>query len=222
MVNAYDVPASELIDAVAKELKKDEKIKPPEWIIYAKSGAHKERPTQGSEFWYLRGASLLRKIYVKGSLGTQRLRTEYGGKRNRGAKPSEHRKAGGAIIRTLLQQLETAGYVKKGKKGREITPAGQKFLDNTAFTLYKKPKTHEEKVVAVKEKAMEMAEKLPEEKNEKLKIVEPGHRSAGTPKEGQESKPKAKSQEPTATSQEPKAEKKEEKPKAKPKKSKKK
>lgn len=202
MVNAYDVPASELIDAVAKELKKNEKVKPPEWIIYAKSGAHKERPTQGSEFWYLRGASMLRKIYVKGSLGTQRLRTEYGGKRNRGAKPSEHRKAGGAIIRNLLKQLEETGYVKKGKKGREITPAGQKFLDNIAFALYKKPKTHEEKVVAVKEKAREMAEKLPEEKSEKLKIVEPGHRIAGASKE-----------KPAIKSKESKPEKKEAKPK---------
>ena len=218
MVNAYDVPASELIDAVAKELKKNEKIKPPEWIIYAKSGAHKERPTQGSEFWYIRGASMLRKIYVKGSLGTQRLRTEYGGKKNRGAKPEEHRKAGGAIIRKLLQQLEATGYIKKGKKGREITPAGQKFLDNTAFTLYKKPKTHEEKVVAVKEKAMEMAEKLPEEKKGKLKVVEPGHRGAGAPKE----KPAVKSEEPRAEKKKEPEKNPEKKEETKPKKSKKK
>jgi len=222
MVNAYDVPASELIDAVAKELKNNEKIKPPEWIIYAKSGTHKERPTQGSEFWYLRGASMLRKIYMKGSLGTQRLRAEYGGKKNRGAKPEEHRKAGGAIIRKLLQQLDTAGYVKKGKKGREITPAGQKFLDNTAFTLYKKPKTQEEKVVAVKEKAMEMAEKLPEEKKGKLKIAEKkveGGKVEGSKKEEKPAKkeePKtegAKAGKPESTKQEPKAEKKEAKPK---------
>jgi len=172
MVNAYDVPASELIDAVAKELKNNDKMKPPEWMVFAKSGAHVERPPQLDGFWHHRGASILRKIYVRGTLGTQRLRTEYGGKKNRGSKPGKHTKAGGSIIRKLLQQLEAAGYIKKGKTGRIITPAGQKLLDNTAYALYKKPKTNEEKVEAVKEKAKEMAEKLPEEKKEKLKVRE--------------------------------------------------
>ena len=135
MVNAYDLPASDLIDAVAKELKKNEKITPPNWMAFAKSGAHVERPPQDEDFWYIRGASMLRKIYVTGNLGTQRLRTEFGGKRNRGAKPGQHRKAGGSIIRKLLQQLEAAGYIRKMKTGRVIAPAGQKLLDNTAYTL---------------------------------------------------------------------------------------
>ena len=151
-------------------------------MVFAKSGAHVERPPENDSFWYLRGASILRKIYVRGTLGTQRLRAEYGGKRNRGAKPGEHRKAGGSIIRKLLQQLEAVGYIKKVKVGRVITPAGQKFLDNTAYALYKKPKTQEEKIDVVKEKAKEMAEKLPGEKKEKPKLRAPERRGTGAPK----------------------------------------
>ena len=198
MVNAYDVPASDLIDAVAKELKNNEKIQPPEWMAFAKSGAHVQRPPQDEDFWYIRGASMLRKIYVKGNLGTERLRTEFGGKRNRGAKPGQHRKAGGSIIRKLLQQFEAAGLIKKMKTGRVIAPAGQKLLDNTAYTLSKKPKTKEEAVEQVKEKAKDMAEKLPEQKSEKLKIKP----------EKKEDKPKKEEPKP-----EQKPEKKEEKPK---------
>jgi hypothetical protein len=141
---------------------------------------------------------MLRKIYVKGNLGTERLRTEFGGKRNRGAKPGQHRKAGGSIIRKLLQQFEAAGLIKKMKTGRVIAPAGQKLLDNTAYTLSKKPKTKEEAVEQVKEKAKDMAEKLPEQKSEKLKIKP----------EKKEDKPKKEEPKP-----EQKPEKKEEKPK---------
>lgn len=171
MVNAFDVPASDLIHAVAKELKNSGKLKQPEWAVFAKTGAHKERPPEQEDFWYLRGASVLVKIYKKGSLGTQRLRTEYGGKKNRGSKPNEYRKAGGSIIRKLMQQLEAAGYLQKAKLGRVVSPAGQKLLDNIAFAVYKKPKTREEAVEQVKEKAKEMAGKLPEQAETKLKIV---------------------------------------------------
>jgi small subunit ribosomal protein S19e len=190
MVNAYDVPASDLIDAVAKELKKNDAMKPPEWMVYAKSGAHAERPPQDDDFWYIRGASILRKIYVRGTLGTERLRTEYGGKKNRGSKPEQHRKSSGSVIRKLLQQLEAAGYLKKEKVGRVISPTGQKLLDNTAYAVFKKPKTKEEAVVAVKEKAKEIAEKLPEEKQDKPKIKE--EKPKKEKKEEKEAKPEKK------------------------------
>jgi len=39
------------------------------------------------------------------------------------------------IRRLLRVALEKLGYVKKGKKGREITPAGKSFLDKIANGL---------------------------------------------------------------------------------------
>ena len=55
-----------------------------------------------------------------------------------GHKPAHHRPAGGKFIRLMLQQLEKEGLVKKvetPKKGRVITPKGQKFLDSLSRDL---------------------------------------------------------------------------------------
>ena len=61
------------------------------------------------------------------------MRTRYGSKKNRGQKPEKFVRAGGKIIRTILQQLEKAELVKKAeiknKKGRTLTPKGKSFLD---------------------------------------------------------------------------------------------
>ncbi|MCD6557656.1 MAG: 30S ribosomal protein S19e [Candidatus Aenigmarchaeota archaeon] len=133
MVTVVDVDPQKLIEKAAEELKK--KIQMPEWALYVKTGSHKERPPENEDWWYLRAASLLRKVYLDGPVGISKLRTFYGGRKNLGHQPSHFRKAGGKIIRTILQDLENIGFVsiqKKGKKGRIITPKGQKFLDNLA------------------------------------------------------------------------------------------
>jgi len=130
-----DVPTQKLIQKLSEELKKNENIKPPEWSKYTKTGACSERPPLQDDWWFLRSAAVLRKIYLNGPVGTQRLRTAFGGRRRRGHKQPHHRKAGGKIIRLILQQLENAGYVKKTekpKKGRIITSKGQKILSKAA------------------------------------------------------------------------------------------
>jgi len=47
-------------------------------------------------------------------------------------------KGSGSVVREALQQLEKAGYVKKIKKGRQMTPAGQAFLDDMAHKIRSK------------------------------------------------------------------------------------
>ena len=84
-------------------------------------------------WWQLRAASILRKLYLDGHIGVERLRTFYGKKKDYGHRPALFKKAGGKIIRTILQQLEEKGWVRKeDKKGRTLTPEGRKFLDNFA------------------------------------------------------------------------------------------
>ena len=102
-------------------------------MIFAKTGQHKERPTIEQDFWFKRAASILRQIYIKGTVGVQRLRTRYGGRKDRGMKPPEFRKAGGKIIRVILQQAESAGLLEKvkGKKsGRKLTDKGKNLLES--------------------------------------------------------------------------------------------
>jgi small subunit ribosomal protein S19e len=133
-----DTSPQKLILKLSEELKKNDSIKPPDWSKYVKTGVSEERPPTQEDWWFLRSAALLRKIYINGPVGVLKLRTAFGGRRRRGHKPAHHRKAGGKIIRLMLQQLESAGLVKKvekPKKGRIITPKGQKLLSKTASGL---------------------------------------------------------------------------------------
>ena len=128
------LPPQKLVEKMSEKLKKNENIKPPDWSRFVKTGVSTEKPPIQEDWWFLRSAAVLRKIYISGPIGTERLRTVFGGRRDRGHKPSKQYKAGGKIIRTMLQQLEKAGYVKKveaPKKGRMITPKGQRLLERT-------------------------------------------------------------------------------------------
>ncbi len=117
---------------LAEALKKVPEFEKPEWIDFVKSGTHKQRPNTNDDFWHTRAASILRQIYIKGIVGVSRLRTRYGGRKNRGSQPSEFRKSGGKMIRKILQQSELAGFLEKaaGKKaGRQLTSEGKNFLE---------------------------------------------------------------------------------------------
>jgi len=135
MTTVYDVPANELIEYVAKKLEEMEEFKPPEWAAFVKTGVHKERSPQQPNWWYIRVAAILRKVYTDGPVGIERLRSVYGGRKRRGSKPPKFRKGSGAIIRKALQQLEKAGFVEKKDKGRVVTSKGRAFLDKSASEL---------------------------------------------------------------------------------------
>lgn len=139
MAKVYDVPADILIKRLT-EILKNEDIKPPEWIVYVKTGSHRERPPQNHDWWYPRCASLLRKIYLYGPIGVNELCKEYGGARRsvHGYGSSSHKDAGGAIIRTAIHGLEKLDYIEKvEKKGRVATKQGMKKLDRLATEILK-------------------------------------------------------------------------------------
>ncbi|HID72109.1 MAG TPA: 30S ribosomal protein S19e [Thermoplasmata archaeon] len=137
MVTVYDVPPDRLIKKLGEHLKKEKKLTVPEWALYVKTGIHREKPPVNDDWWFVRGAAVLRKIYIKGPIGSERLRAEFGGVRDRGSKPYRAVKGSGKIIRTLLQQLEEAGLVTaKERKGRMITPQGQSLLDRLSKEVF--------------------------------------------------------------------------------------
>ena len=137
MTTIYDVRADSLISEVAKELNQNKKITPPEWATFVKTGVHKERRPDNPDWWYVRCASLLRKVYMDGPVGVNSLKTYYGGKKDRGTSPEKFRQGSGAVIRGALHQLEDAGYVRKVGEGRLVTPEGKSFLDKTSHKLKK-------------------------------------------------------------------------------------
>ena len=134
----YEIPANEYNIKLAEALKKVPEFKEPEWIAFVKSGSAKERPIEDPDFWYKRSASILRQIYKKKLVGVNRLRTKYGSKKNRGFKPERFQRAGGKIIRTILQQADKAGFteiaqdikgVRKKRPGRQLTKKGKEFME---------------------------------------------------------------------------------------------
>jgi small subunit ribosomal protein S19e len=138
MTTAYDVPAERLISKVAEQFKKENKVQPPDWSAFAKTGVHKEKSPAQDDWWYTRLAAVLRRVYTDGPIGTERLAALFGGKEDRGSKPSKARAGSRAVARQCLKQLEELGYVSvKEKKGRVVSPAGQSLLDNTSHDILK-------------------------------------------------------------------------------------
>lgn len=139
MTTVYDVPADHIIRRVAEELKKRKEIVPPAWAAFAKTGVHKEMPPEDPDWWFTRAAAVLRRVYVDGPLGVERMRSFYGGNKNRGSKPNAFRKGSGSILRKSLQQLEAAGLVIHDKTGRRVSPEGMKLLDALSAEVLKNP-----------------------------------------------------------------------------------
>ena len=164
----YDVDPQELILKTAEELKKVSEIKPPVWAAFVKTGMHKERPPVNGDWWYMRTASVLRAVYRLGPVGVSKLRTKYGGKKNRGVKKEHFYKGSGNILRKALQQLEKAGFIKSAEKGvhkgRVATPKGKSFLDKIATQIAGlKPKKEvkiEERIEIKKIKEAKQIEKV--------------------------------------------------------------
>ncbi len=136
MVTHYDVPAEALIEAVAGKLA--DEIDEPDWARYAKSGTDRQFPPDQDDFWFVRAASVLRTVAIDGPVGVERLATAYGGAKagtNRyGVAPRHRTDASRKQLRTMLQQLEEAGYLERppNDEGRVLSAAGQSLLDSTA------------------------------------------------------------------------------------------
>jgi small subunit ribosomal protein S19e len=142
--SVYELSAQEFNLKLAEALKQIPEFEEPEWVHFVKSSPSKERPIEDENFWHKRAASILRQIYKKRIVGVNRLRTKYGSKKNRGYKPERFMKAGGKIIRTILQQCDKAGFTEKvmeikGTKekrmGRRMTAKGKSFLENIGGEL---------------------------------------------------------------------------------------
>lgn len=206
MGTIYDCNQSELVEKASQELKKVNAIKAPSWAAFVKTGVHKERPPVEGDWWHTRAASVLRQIYRKGPVGVSKLRTAYGGKKNRGYKTEHFYKGSGSILRKILQQLEAAGFVKKEEKnvhkGRVLTAEGKKFLDNIAAQIsiirpqQKKEEKKAEAKTESKEAKAEKKEQVKDSKSEEKKKTE--HKEAKPKEEKQPAAKEAQAKENTA------------------------
>lgn len=136
MTTVFDVPPRLLVTRLAARLKEEGKITPPEWAAHARTGTHTQEAPINRDWWYERTAAVLRKVYIRGPIGSTRLSAEFGGRRDRGSAPYHPVRGSRNIARTTLQQLEELGLIeKKGTKGRVVTAAGRAMLDRLAHEI---------------------------------------------------------------------------------------
>jgi len=177
----YDVPINELILKTAAELEKMSDITPPSWSDFAKTGPHKERAPVQKNWWHIRAAAILQTLQKKGPIGVSKLRTKYGGRKNRGHQPDKFCKASGNILRKILQQLEKAGLAAKAEKGthkgRIITPQGAKLLGKAAAEIMT-----EKKITIPKKSKEELPVEYPILKKKKKKTRKKSTRKRATRK----------------------------------------
>lgn len=132
MTDIRSIEPSKYNTALAAELKKSKEFEKPAWIDFVKSGTHRQRPIAEPDFWHKRAASILRQFYLRGIIGIGRLRSRYGGRKDYGMAPPHFRKGSGKLIRVMVQQAESAGFLEKAKgkrHGRQLTSQGKQFLE---------------------------------------------------------------------------------------------
>eukprot|EP00741_Cyanophora_paradoxa_P017787 tig00021017_g17179.t1 len=133
-VTVRDVAPADFIAAYAAHLKRTGKLEVPKWVDLVKTGVHKELAPYDADWYYIRAASMARKIYLRGGQGVGKFKRTYGGvKRGRSVLPAHFQYASGSILRNILKGLEKIKVLSKDPKGgRKITADGQRDLDRIA------------------------------------------------------------------------------------------
>lgn len=136
-VTVRDVTPADFIKCYAEHLKRSGKMELPKWWDIVKTAPHKELSPYDQDWYYIRAASIARKVYLRQYTGVGALKKVYGSAGRRGVHRQHHAKASGGIIRHILQQLETMQVVEKCeegvcKGGRKISSHGQQDLDRIA------------------------------------------------------------------------------------------
>ena len=138
-MSIYTVEPAKLIRLIAEKLKEYPEITPPKDSKFWKTAFFKELAPVEEDFWYIRCASLLRKVSKFGEIGVNRLRKKYGGRNKKGPGLNHSAKGSGKIIRVALQQLEKAHLIETTEKnGRKIAKEGHSLLERTAYSILRK------------------------------------------------------------------------------------
>eukprot|EP00465_Bigelowiella_longifila_P011000 CAMPEP_0185253856 /NCGR_PEP_ID=MMETSP1359-20130426/2422_1 /TAXON_ID=552665 /ORGANISM="Bigelowiella longifila, Strain CCMP242" /LENGTH=178 /DNA_ID=CAMNT_0027836285 /DNA_START=24 /DNA_END=560 /DNA_ORIENTATION=+ len=143
-----DVPAAPFIKALAEHFKSGGQFDVPEYCRYIKTASFKELGPYDPDFYFVRAASIARKVYLEGGVGVGGLAKVYGGSARKGTRKCHFQRGSRGILRHILRQLDDMKIVqkKKGQKGRFITSTGQKTLDVIAKQLisgFKRPEFYE-------------------------------------------------------------------------------
>ncbi|MHA1985957.1 MAG: 40S ribosomal protein S19 [Promethearchaeota archaeon] len=136
-MSVFVVQPEKLIETLANKLKEYPEISPPKGSEFWKTAFFKElAPSDSENFWFIRCASILRKVNKYGPIGVNKLRKFYGGKNRKGRGLHHSAKASGKIIRVALQQLGEAKLLDMNERqGRILSSEGKSLLERTAYEI---------------------------------------------------------------------------------------
>ncbi|MCW1292262.1 MAG: 40S ribosomal protein S19 [Candidatus Rehaiarchaeum fermentans] len=138
MSKPNEVNQTALVEEIAKILKEEKIVVPPPWADFVKTGVAKERPPLRKDWWYIRAASILRRLYYENGkpVGVNRLARVYGSKTKNTRSKRVFKKGSRNIIRKILMDLEKKGLIMKVEKGvhkgRILTLKGKNLIRTAA------------------------------------------------------------------------------------------
>lgn len=112
------------------------KLKAPEYVDLVKTAKFKELAPYDPDWFYVRCASILRRLYHHAPAGVTQLTRIYGGRRRNGVRPSHFCRADGSALRKAVKALEDVKMLEKHQDGgRKLTSQGQRDLDRIAAQI---------------------------------------------------------------------------------------
>jgi len=134
-----DISAPTFIKYFSRHLRRTGKVEPPKWAELVKTGITRYNAPANPDWYFVRAASILRRIYLTPGIGIGAFREMYGGLNRRRKGRCHHSPAAGAIIRHALHQLEKLQLVEKAPNGgRRVTKTGRRDLDRIAAQIGKR------------------------------------------------------------------------------------
>uniref|UniRef100_K1P7Q6 Small ribosomal subunit protein eS19 n=1 Tax=Magallana gigas TaxID=29159 RepID=K1P7Q6_MAGGI len=133
-ISVKDVNAHEFTKSLAAFLKKQGKMKIPDWAPIVKLAKYNELAPYDDDWYYTRAASICRHLYIRSPVGVGAFTNLYSGRKRNGTAPSHFCRGNSSVARKVLQSLEGMKLVEKDTAtgGRKLTPQGRKDLDRIA------------------------------------------------------------------------------------------
>lgn len=145
-----DVDQDKIVDGVATFLKKSGKLKVPENMDIVKTAKFKDLAPMDPDWFYIRCASILRRLYHRSPAGIGAIKKIYGGRQRKGVCPPHFCRADGCVARKAIQALENIKLVEKHPDGgRKLSSQGQRDLDRIAAQIVSQTRAAEKIANAV-------------------------------------------------------------------------
>lgn len=132
-----DVKTFRFIKVMASHLKQSGKLFVPNCAEYIKTSHGREKAPENPDWYYIRCAAVLRRIYLRPGTGLGGLSKKFGSKKNRGSQPEITTRAATGPLHWACKSLEGLKYISKGKvSGRILTKEGRRVADTIAANIF--------------------------------------------------------------------------------------